>query len=248
MRRVFSLLMLGTLALPSPSRCLAQNVSGYAMIPEPFLFLLREPAVHDDLQLTRDQRTRLTEVNHSFDGILLATRNMPPERGQEKVARVMSESREQVARLLSDQQQSRLRQIAYQLRGVSSVLAPHASEQLQLSEHQKEEIGAIMRETLEEIRELQTTTYQGKEAHRKAQNAAAAARKTEQEGILKVLNGKQKQQLLTLIGRSFDPSRLGRVSFKAPELWRGDEWVNSNALQLKDLRGKVVALHFWTFG
>ena len=97
MRRFFSLLMLGTLALPSPSRCLAQNVSGYAMIPEPFLFLLREPAVHDDLELTRDQRTRLTEVNHSFDGILLATRNMPPERGQEKVARVMSESREQVA-------------------------------------------------------------------------------------------------------------------------------------------------------
>ena len=102
----------------------------------------------------------------------------------------MSRSR----RLLSDQQQSRIRQIAYQLRGVSFVLAPHASEQLQLSEHQKEEIGAIVRETLEEISELQTTTYQGKEAHQKSQDATAAARKTEQEGILKVLNEKQKQR------------------------------------------------------
>ena len=54
--------------------------------------------------------------------------------------------------------------------------------------------------------------------------------------------------MLALIGPRFDPSALGRVSFKAPELASGDEWINSDALKLADLRGKVVALHFYAFG
>lgn len=38
------------------------------------------------------------------------------------------------------------------------------------------------------------------------------------------------------------------MNIPAPELKAIDEWINSKALQLKDLRGKVVVLHFWTFG
>lgn len=34
----------------------------------------------------------------------------------------------------------------------------------------------------------------------------------------------------------------------APELRGIDVWINSKPLSLKDLRGKVVVLHFWTFG
>jgi hypothetical protein len=34
----------------------------------------------------------------------------------------------------------------------------------------------------------------------------------------------------------------------APELEGIDSWINSKPLALKDLRGKVVVLHFWTFG
>jgi hypothetical protein len=38
------------------------------------------------------------------------------------------------------------------------------------------------------------------------------------------------------------------MKIKAPEIVGIEEWINSKPLQLKDLRGKVVALHFWTFG
>jgi hypothetical protein len=38
------------------------------------------------------------------------------------------------------------------------------------------------------------------------------------------------------------------MSVQAPEFEKADEWINSKPLQLKDLRGQVVALHFWTFG
>jgi hypothetical protein len=34
----------------------------------------------------------------------------------------------------------------------------------------------------------------------------------------------------------------------APELKGIDEWINSKPLSLSDLKGKVVVLHFWTFG
>jgi hypothetical protein len=38
------------------------------------------------------------------------------------------------------------------------------------------------------------------------------------------------------------------MNVAAPEFKDLDEWINHKPLQLKDLRGKVVVLHFWTFG
>lgn len=35
---------------------------------------------------------------------------------------------------------------------------------------------------------------------------------------------------------------------KAPELAEIDQWINSDGLKLADQKGKVVVLHFWTFG
>ena len=38
------------------------------------------------------------------------------------------------------------------------------------------------------------------------------------------------------------------MSIPAPEFEKAEEWINSKPLQLKDLRGQVVVVHFWTFG
>ena len=38
------------------------------------------------------------------------------------------------------------------------------------------------------------------------------------------------------------------MNVKAPELQGLSEWINTKPLKLEDLRGKVVVLHFWTFG
>jgi hypothetical protein len=38
------------------------------------------------------------------------------------------------------------------------------------------------------------------------------------------------------------------MNIAAPELKDIDEWINTKPLQIKDLRGKVVVVHFWTFG
>jgi hypothetical protein len=58
----------------------------------------------------------------------------------------------------------------------------------------------------------------------------------------------QKRRLTALLGPTFEPATLGQVSFKAPELSETGVWFNTDSLQLSELRGKVVALHFWAFG
>ena len=38
------------------------------------------------------------------------------------------------------------------------------------------------------------------------------------------------------------------MKIRSPELQGIDEWINSKPLSLKDLKGKVIVVHFWAFG
>ena len=38
------------------------------------------------------------------------------------------------------------------------------------------------------------------------------------------------------------------MKVRAPEMKGIEEWINSKPLSWKDLKGKVVVVHFWTFG
>ena len=49
----------------------------------------------------------------------------------------------------------------------------------------------------------------------------------------------------TAAARAQQPATM---KIEAPEITGIQEWLNSKPLKLKDLRGKVVVLHFWTFG
>ena len=39
-----------------------------------------------------------------------------------------------------------------------------------------------------------------------------------------------------------------RLDVRAPELEGVTAWINTEPLKLADLKGKVVVVHFWTFG
>jgi peroxiredoxin len=51
-----------------------------------------------------------------------------------------------------------------------------------------------------------------------------------------------------LVGRHLPANESPQTPEKAPELAQIDHWVNSEEIKLVDQKGKVVVLHFWTFG
>ena len=93
----------------------------------------------------------------------------------------MEKSRVAVSKILSKQQQDRLRQITYRLRGMPFVLLPDAAEKLGLTSGQKATIQEAVTETQEEVNKVQTREYQGAKAHQNAQRTVATARKREQK-------------------------------------------------------------------
>jgi peroxiredoxin len=67
-----------------------------------------------------------------------------------------------------------------------------------------------------------------------------------QIGLLLLLGG---ASLLSAFAvRHLLAKELQRIDQKAPELTQIDHWINTDGLKLSDQRGKVVVLHFWTFG
>ena len=63
--------------------------------------------------------------------------------------------------------------------------------------------------------------------------------------VLKLLASIVLVQALGLSARAQEPVAM---KIAAPELRDIETWINSKPLTLKELRGKVVVLHFWTFG
>jgi peroxiredoxin len=72
-------------------------------------------------------------------------------------------------------------------------------------------------------------------------------RREEGESIQKLLSDAQRRKLAEMVGQPYDLSTVPPLTFAAPELEETDGWVNSKPLKLSDLRGKVVAFHFWAF-
>jgi len=227
----------------------AQNVTGYDTMPEPSLFLLREPAVWDDLALTESQISQLVELNESLDALMLGSRaNKSQDEADEMTRKVMETTRAAIAKQFTKDQQMRLQQIKFRLKGISFVLLPDVAKELGLSEEQLESIHSTTTAADERVKKVFSNEFQGPEKQAESQRVMIAARKEEQAAIFEVLEDEQKRKLSMLVGEPFDSASLGAVAFKAPQLIDSGEWINTDGLELSDLRGKVVALHFFAYG
>jgi hypothetical protein len=243
---LWGVVAVATFVVPS-SRVIAQQVIQYELVPNPYLFLLREPAVWGDLKLTSKQQDALTALNAGVDGRLLALRNMPNDEADKLWAQLLAETESGTATILSRDQQLRVKQIMLRVRGIECVQNEQVAAGMKFSTKQRESIDQIIKDAREGAAALREQAQAGK-PREPLEKELAKLRTDEQKDILAELTAKQREQLIVLLGRGFDVTKLGKVSFKAPELVAGGKWLNSQPLQIADLKGRVVALHFWTFG
>jgi hypothetical protein len=54
--------------------------------------------------------------------------------------------------------------------------------------------------------------------------------------------------VVLLAGHAVRAEQPVEMKVPAPELEGISDWINSKGFKLGDQRGKVVVLHFWTFG
>lgn len=225
----------------------AQNVSDYSSIDNPYLLLLREPAVWDDLHLDASDQAALQQLNDRVDGPLLALRNWPAEKASPKLTELCDQTRSAVSQIFDDGQRERLDQIVLRVRGIKAVLTSELTARLNVTDAQRSTIETILAETRDEISALFEKLRSGS-PQAEIEPQVLAAREREQRRVFGELTDTQKRRLAQAIGRPFDLSRLGKARFKAPEFTSSSQWLNSRPFALSQLRGQVVAVHFWAFG
>ena len=226
-----------------------QNPDGKVAVTnmtEPFLFLVRDAYVHELLDLSKKQTQKLQSLNDKADPKIWSSRNKPAKEAAQTTAKLISISRREIAKILDAQQRERLLQIEMWTQGVRSLLREDVVARLQLTKSQVREIQDILTSALAEKTDLQEQLQDGGDAQ-KLNRQFAEVQVREQEQILQILQRSQQQQWVAMLGPRIDLKRLGRVKFKAPDFSKSGNWVNSPALTLDKLKGKVVALHFYAF-
>lgn len=221
--------------------------NGHATAASPYLLLLRDPVVHDELQVTGQQRRAIRRVTDRLDGPLLALRNQSREEGDAELRRAIATAKERMKDILTEGQRQRLEQLVLRAQGFQALVRHDVSEELGLSDNQRQQVITVVNST---ARAIQDATKQAtQDASRPPlEKQVARIRKQQRARIIALLSDAQEGRLVKLLGPPFDTSRLGRIAFRSPEFPGAHAWINSQPRTLASLRGKVVALHFWTFG
>ena len=222
-----------------------QNPNGQiplAGLTDAYLILIRDPLVQKELRLSDQQRRAIATVTDELDITLWTLRNQPAEKAAEGFRNLIAKAEARMEPILSDAQQKRLAQIRLSVAGLQVLLRDDLASNLKLSADQRTRIEKALTETnaSEDPRpKANGMTVAGKP---KPPANDASAR------VAAILTREQLASTRDLLGPAMDGSKLGHVRFRAPELEGQEGWLNSDPLTMTQLQGKVVALHFWTFG
>lgn len=227
----------------------AESDAPVEMPPNPTVYLLRDPAIHSELKVSASQKTALLELAAAANEPLWQLRDLPVDSGPgvEGWKQLTKGVSERVGPILTPAQRARLAQIVLQLQGVNALTNPTVARKLEMTDKQQEKIAKFQENYNAALKELRVQAGSGKdlvELNRRAKKLQTELGQNFQAA----LTASQKSRWNTLVGKPFETSRLLPLSAMAPELRDVDTWVNGEAQTLKMLRGRVVVLHFYTFG
>lgn len=216
------------------------------LVPRQMLPLLHTPEIHHELKLRKEQVGKLESLFEEVDGPWFQARILPPDQQLPILDGLDQRVHKWLVENTSSEQRERLGQIELQAQSVRMLLREDLAEKLKLEPSQQQQFAELARATAVAQTALQQALNQGKKTG-EVQKKAEAAIKAENDAVRKILKAEQQKQLARLLGEPFDLSRLKRIYPMAPEFVPAEVWINSKPLTLKELRGKVVLVHFYAF-
>lgn len=217
-----------------------------SLVPRQTMPLLHTPEIHQELKFNKTQVAELESLFFEIDSSWFQSRNLADEKQQPILDSIDQRVHKWLAEHTTKEQRERLSQIELQAQNVRMLLRKDLADQLKLESSQQSRFAELARATVTAQAALQTALNQG-ESNDDLQSKATAAAKAEQDAVKKVLKPEQQKRLAQFIGEPFELSKLNRIYPMAPEFLPATNWVNSKPLTLKELRGKVVLVHFYAF-
>lgn len=224
----------------------AQSNPAALAVGNPYLLLIRDPAIHEELNVTNRQKRSITRVTDQLDGTLLAIRGQSVQQGTAALQKLITETEVKMNAILTPAQQTRFSEILLRVQGIRAILQDETSAKLNLTDGQKTQLQSLFKEFDESLKVAQSKA-EG-ESQEWLQKEVLRLRGDEQRGVLEILENTQRGRLVEVAGSEFDLSKLGKVAFKSPDIKSTGPWINSSPLSLPAVKGKVVAVHFWAFG
>jgi hypothetical protein len=215
-------------------------------VTNPLLFLLRDPGVQADLKMKDDQRKTVRDMLDEIDGPLWAIRDTGADQGGAVLRQLTAKVSGKLSTVLTSPQRKRLDQLVLQGQGPEALVLPAIASKVGLDGEQKEQVAKIAGDARAAITALQQKLDANNQ--KEVQKEIARLREEGSKELLDLLTTPQRRLWDELLGKPYDLSKVGSGAIKAPDLKEADAWINSEPLTLEKLRGKVVVVHFWTFG
>ncbi len=216
------------------------------LIPQNLLRLVHAPEVHQELGLSPEQVQRLESFFEQFDGMWFRSRVLPPEKQRGVVSELEAKTRQWFAKQATVDQRERMQQLEYRSLGIRMLLRSDVAKKIGLEESQRAELATLAKTTNAAVAKAQEASQSG-DVPEELKTAATEAAGAEQKALNTVLRAEQQTAVGKLLGDPFDTASLQRIYPMVPELIPVEHWINTEPLRLKELRGKVVVLHFYAF-
>jgi peroxiredoxin len=212
------------------------------------VFLLRDPLVQNDLKLSAEQSKAAAQLAAEFNDSIWRFRDASIESpvAQREARLINAEIEPRLRKLLSPMQLDRLTGIILQTQGTSSLSYGSTAERLVLTSDQRRQIAQLNSASQAAVKTLQdkSPNTDSAETNRLVQKQLVELQ-TDLQGVL---TAAQRARWQELAGDPLDLQKLRPLTAQAPELRNVTAWINAEPFELRQLRGKVVILHFYTFG
>lgn len=217
------------------------------LIPRNLLKLLHAPEVQEELGLSAAKITQMEdELFAKADGPWFRARSLQSVEAEHKqLQRVERLVHSWLVKNFDAEQKQRLLQLEYQSQNLRAFLRKDVIKRLELSADQVSRYEELAKASYDSVLTYTRAQYSSSGPTEAQRDAVVKASEAEQKGFKEIFTPEQIQKFVGMAGELFDTSSLKRIHPMAPEFKSVKHWINSSPIKLRDLRGKVVLVHFY---